>query len=77
MNISDNMLSAFLLGKTTSQEDLNVFNEMLKDENLLDTVDCLMELSSISDLNELRENFDTAIDNFDNYKDFNEFKKIL
>ena len=76
MNISDNMLSAFLSGGTTPQEDLNVFNEMLNDENLLDVIDCSIELNSMIDLKELHEDFDSAIDNFDNFEEFNKFSKI-
>lgn len=77
MSISDNMLAAFLSGETTPQEDIEVFNEMLRDENLHDVVDCAMVLDSFSDLNELRENFDSAIDKFDNFNDFNEINKTL
>lgn len=72
MSISDNMLATFLSGETTPQDDIEVFNEMLRDENLHDVVDCAMVLDSFSDLNELRENFDSTIDKFDNFNDFKE-----
>lgn len=77
MSISDNMLATFLSGETTPQDDIEVFNEMLRDENLHDVVDCAMVLDSFSDLNELRENFDSAIDKFDNFNDFKEINKTL
>lgn len=77
MRISDNMLAAFLSGETTPQEDLEVFNEMLRNNDLHDVVGCAMDLESFSDLNELRENFDSEIDKFNNFQDFNEINKTL
>lgn len=65
MDISDNMLSAFMCGVSTPDEDLRIFNEMMCNEEFSDMMDVLNEVNSLDDIDSFNFEFSDNIDFID------------
>lgn len=69
MNISDNIVSAFLCGVSSLQEDMSVLNEAIQDQEFDDFLSAAIEIDNMSDLEELKKEFDCRIDNYNDFKE--------
>ncbi len=69
MNISDNIVSAFLCGVSSLQEDMSVLNETIQDQEFDDYLNTAFEIDNMSDMDELRKEFDCRIDNYNDFKE--------
>lgn len=65
MDISDNMLSAFMCGVSTPDEDLRILNEMICNEEFSDMMDVLNEVNSLDDIDSFNFEFSDNIDSID------------
>lgn len=69
MNISDNIVSAFLCGVSSLQEDMSVLNETIQDQEFDDYLNTAFEIDNMSDMDELRKEFNCRIDNYNDFKE--------
>ena len=65
MSISDNMLSAFMCGVSTPDENLQILNEMISNEEFADMMDVFNEVNSLDDIDSLKFEFDDKVDSVD------------
>ena len=65
MSISDNMLSAFMCGVSTPDENLQILNEMISNEEFVDMMDVFNEVNSLDDIDSLKFEFDDKVDSVD------------
>lgn len=65
MSIDNNILSAYMAGVSTLQEDKEVLNEMCCDEEFADLLNVMDEVDAIDGMDELRNEFDEPVDNVD------------
>ena len=71
MDISDNMLSAFMCGVSTPDEDLQILNEMMSNEEFSDMMDVFHEVNDIDNLEEIKTEFNEDVDCMKDFKDYN------
>ncbi len=71
MDISDNMLSAFMCGVSTPDEDLLILNEMMSNEEFSDMMDVFHEVNDIDNLEEMKTEFNEDVDCMKDFKDYN------
>ena len=71
MNISDNMLSAFMCGVSTPDEDLQILNEMMSNEEFSDIMDIFHEVNETDNLEEMRTEFNEDVDYIKDFKEYN------
>lgn len=69
MNISDNIVSAFLCGVSSLQEDMSVLKEAIQDQKFDDYLNTAIEIDNISDMEELKKEYDCRIDNYSDFKE--------
>lgn len=69
MNISDNIVSAFLCGVSSLQEDMSVLNEAIQDQKFDDYLNTAIEIDNLSDMEELKKEFDCRIDSYNDFKE--------
>ena len=58
MNISDELLAAYLDGNTTMEETKQVLEAIQVDENLKEVIDIATDILEIEDVNEIEDLFD-------------------
>lgn len=71
MSISNNILSAYIAGKSTIEEDKAVLKEMADNKAFSELLDVIDEVDSIDGLNELQKEFYESVDNVNNFTDYN------
>lgn len=71
MDISDNMLSAFMCGVSTPDEDLRILNEMMYNEEFSDMMDVFHEVNDIDNLEEMMNELNENADCMNDFKDYN------
>lgn len=65
MSISDNMLSAFMCGVSTPDENLQILNEMMSNEEFADMMDVFHEVNSLDDIDSIKFEFNDKVDSVD------------
>lgn len=71
MNISNNILAAFVAGVSTKQEDELVMKKFSENEEFSELLDVLDDVDAIDGMNELRNEFCENIDGLEEFKDYN------
>lgn len=69
MSISDNIVSAFLCGVSSMQEDMSVLNAAIQDQEFDEYLNTAIEIDNMSDMDELRKEFDCRIDDYNDLKE--------
>ncbi len=69
MNISDNIVSAFLCWVSSLQEDMLFLNETIQDQGFDNYLNTAIEIDNMSDMDELRKEFDCRIDSYNDFKE--------
>lgn len=69
MNISDNIVSAFLCGVSSLQEDLSVLNEAIQEQKFDDFLNTAIDVNNMAEMDELKKEFDSRIDNYNDFKE--------
>jgi len=71
MTICNNILAAFMSGKTTVIEDKQVIDKIANDNTFSDLLNVLDDVDSVDEMNELRNEFNESIDDIPNFNDYN------
>lgn len=69
MNISNNILAAFMAGVSTKHEDELVMKEFSDNEDFSDLLDVLGDVDAIDGMNDLRNEFCENIDGGEVFKE--------
>lgn len=69
MNISDNIVSAFLCGVSSFQEDMSVLNMSIQDQEFDDYLSKAIEIDNLPEMDDLKKEFNERIDNFSDFKE--------
>lgn len=69
MNISNNILAAYMAGVSTVQEDKWILNEMSNNKSFSELLDVLDDIDAIDGMDELRNEFNESIDEYNDFKE--------
>lgn len=69
MSISDNIVSAFLCGVSSMQEDMSVLNAAIQDQEFDEYLNTAIEIDNMSDMEELKKEFDCRTENYNDFKE--------
>lgn len=69
MNISNNILAAYMAGVSTVQEDKLILNEMSNNKSFSELLDVLDDIDAIDGMDELRNEFNESIDEYNDFKE--------
>lgn len=71
MNLTNNILAAFMAGVSTVQEDKLVMKEMAEDQNFSDLLDVLDDVDAMDAMDEMRKEFNEFDDDVNEIKEYN------
>lgn len=71
MSITDNILSAYIAGVSSVQEDKQVLDEIANNDSFSDFLEVMDEIDAIDGLDELRDEFNESVEDMENYNDYN------
>lgn len=69
MSISDNIVSAFLCGVSSLQEDMLILNGTIQDQEFDDYLNTAIETVELSDMDNLKKEFNCLIDSYSDLKE--------
>lgn len=69
MDINDNILSAFMAGNSTIDEDKLVLSEFSNNEYLQDIFDIINEIDAIDNIDEMRKEFNESSERLPDFRE--------
>jgi len=69
MNISNNILAAYMAGVSTVQEDKLILSEMSNNKSFSELLEVLDDIDAIDGMDELRNEFNESIDEYSDFKE--------